>query len=211
MIPGLFLPGTGERILIRNEKRDIRRTVLRLRSDQPVKAAAAKSLKIAEHLTALPEFRSAQTVMLYAAFRGEVDTGALMERVIAEGKTLVLPRSIRETRKLEPCRVQDPFAQLAPGSYGILEPVPGTETVPADRVDLVAVPGVAFDRRGNRLGYGAGYYDRFLRGYGDSSQGRRPVAAGLAFEFQIVDGLPSGEHDCPVDILITECGVLRIR
>ena len=193
-------------------KSEIRGAILRLRLAQPAEEALRKSLTIAGHLAALPEYRSAQTVMLYAAVRGEVDTGALMARVISDGKKLVLPRAVPETRELELRRVSDPPSELAPGNYGIPEPLSGTEIIPAESVDLVAVPGVAFDRRGNRLGYGAGYYDRFLgrRGGGGSPPAPRPVAVGLAFEFQVVDELPAGEHDRSVHILVTESGARRV-
>jgi len=110
-------------------------------------------------------FRRAGSVMIYLAFRGEVPTGLVLEAALAQGKVVAAPVTLKEERRLVPLRLEGLAAELRPGAYGILEPEPSLcRPVPPEDIDLVVVPGVAFDARGGRLGYGGGYYDRFLRG-----------------------------------------------
>ncbi|MCL6581100.1 MAG: 5-formyltetrahydrofolate cyclo-ligase [Firmicutes bacterium] len=146
-------------------------------------------------------FRRARTVMVYLAFRGEVPTDLIVRRAAEDGKVVCAPVTLPAERRLVPVRLTGLAGELRPGAYGILEPDPARyPAVPPDRVDLVVVPGVAFDLRGARLGYGGGYYDRFL-----ASEARRAVRAGLAFEVQIsATPLPAAPHDCLMDLVFTE-------
>jgi len=143
--------------------------------------------------------------MVYCDFRGEVGTGPLLNACRRQGKDLVLPVTVRRPRQLIPRRV-DRAEGLVRGEYGIWEPSPDCPAVDPATVDLVVVPGVAFDPLGNRLGYGAGYYDRFLRRV-------RPdcPACGLAFEFQVVSWIPASPTDVPLDFVVTEARVIDAR
>ncbi len=140
--------------------------------------------------------------MVYVDFRAEVETGTLLEEVLERGKRLVLPKV--QPRGLLAClRVTDTKDDLVAGRHGILEPrSDGTIAVCPREIDLVVVPGVAFTRYGYRLGYGGGYYDRFL-----AQEAPGAVAIGLAFEVQMAECLPVESHDRPVDMVITESGV----
>ncbi|MDN5347099.1 MAG: 5-formyltetrahydrofolate cyclo-ligase [Clostridia bacterium] len=188
-----------------NLKKELRQKILAVRSALPVEEVDAKSRLIAAHLQALPEWREAAVVMLYVAFRKEVETSGLICAALKEGKRVAVPVCVKGRRELVPSEVLSFPGDLSPGTWGILEPRPDTfRPLAPETIDLVVVPGVAFDRRGNRLGYGAGYYDNFLS---KLKPGARAVA--LAFGFQVVETTYPDAHDLPVDLIVTEDGVIR--
>ena len=156
-----------------------------------------KSRGIAEQLFVLPAFQRARTVLFYASLPGEVDTFAMIEKTIQLQKNVALPVLARDQRKMIPTST-DFFSGLQDGPYGIRQPHPdSSKAVDVNSIDAVIVPGLAFDKAKNRLGRGAGYYDRFLASLPGSV-----VTVGIAFDFQIVDCLPAEEHDVPLDVVI---------
>lgn len=183
----------------------LRQSVLEQRLALPAALIAGLSERVRTHLVSHPVWRASRVVLGYASFRNEVDTFPLLAVILAEGKELVLPRVDRGRRSLDLLRVRDLRVDLGPGYQGIPEPNP-LRCPPADPrvIDLVLVPGVVFDRRGFRLGYGGGYYDRLLESL------PRAVRVGLGFSLQVVDELPVLSHDLPVDILVTEEGSLEL-
>lgn len=185
------------------DRQELRKTVLASRQQISVADVGEKSRLVAERLSGLTHWGEAQTVLLYVAFRNEVETRALIDQAVHEGKRVLLPVSIKKTRELELYPVAGSH-DLVEGAYGIMEPKRENQSISPEQVDLVVVPGVVFDRQGNRLGYGAGYYDRFL-------QRCRPSAAriALAFDLQLVDQLPSEPHDQRMDYVITETTIHR--
>ncbi|PTQ53778.1 MAG: 5-formyltetrahydrofolate cyclo-ligase [Hydrogenibacillus schlegelii] len=168
----------------------------------PPEVAADLSRRIVAHLLAHPAYRAAAVVAAYAPLPGEVDVRPLWTAVWEAGKTLALPRVEGRGRPLRFYRVE-PTAVLSPGTFGILEPPP-EEAVDGAAIDLVLVPGLAFDRRGVRLGYGGGFYDRTLPGL------RRALRVAPAFPWQIVDRLPAAAHDVRVDVLFLPDGPVLI-
>jgi 5-formyltetrahydrofolate cyclo-ligase len=166
----------------------------------------ALSARVTARLLALDAYRGARCVMAYSSFGSEFETAELIADLLARGKQLVLPRVERGTRALQLHLVTDPVQQLAPGIWGIPQPRPELcPSVPVSQLDFVLVPGVAFTRRCERLGYGGGYYDSFIRGLA-----RRPPLVVAAFELQIVPELPSTERDQAVDLVITEIAEYQI-
>lgn len=194
----------AEEISLKEAKKALRGQVLVRRAELPELERASKSRLIQEQTLALEEFQSAQTVMLFLDFRDEVETTSLAEKTLAMGKRLVLPRC-GPKGVLIPALISDLTQDIAPGMWGIREPKKDElrEADPA-QIDLVLVPGAAFDMCGNRLGYGAGYYDRFF-------QRLRPAVPkiALAFACQIVSEVPVGEYDHKITGLVTEEGVYR--
>ena len=163
-------------------------------------ARNAMSRDIMREISKLASYRRARTVLAYAGFGGELQTEDFLRRTLDLRKTLLLPRVNRETKSLDIYEVKDLERDLESGTWGIREPNPGICS-PADirAVDFVLVPGVAFDSRGGRLGYGAGFYDRLLA--------NRPSQAWLvagAFEIQMIEHVPMQERDVPVDVIVTE-------
>ena len=163
---------------------------------------AQKSMAICERVIRLPEFQRARAVMLFASMPEEVDTGPLFTRSFAEGKRVAAPKCVTTDRHILAILLRG-AADLAPGAYGILEPV-GKEAIPIEEIDFVLVPGYGFDPAGNRLGKGAGYYDKFM-----SQPGFRAARCAVAFSAQLLNEVPHDSHDLRVHILVTEEQVLR--
>ena len=147
-------------------------------------------------LTALPEYAAAGSVALYAAFRGEVPTAALIRYSLSAGKMVLLPAV--EKHGLVFRRINSDV-ELAPGKYGIPEPSAGCEQAALESIDLFVIPGVAFDLQGHRVGYGRGYYDRALHRF----ETRRKFV-GICYDFQLVDEIAGEPHDVIMDRVITE-------
>ena len=150
----------------------------------------ALSERACGRILALEAYKAARTVMCYHSTPGEVDTLKLIERMRADGKAVCLPKIIAKG-VLEARRAD----RVVPGPYGI--PAPEGPLVPPEEIDLIVVPGLAFDRDCHRLGQGGGYYDRYLPDC-------RGATAGLAFECQMADELPLEAHDVQLDYVATE-------
>ena len=183
-------------------KADLRVAVLGRREALPEGERASLSRRILAEVLDLPSYRRSGVVLAYASFGSELTTGEFLRRVLEDGKVLLLPRV--EHNGLRLYEVRDVVRDLAPGTWGIREPVPNRcpDVDPAS-VGFALVPGVAFDRSGLRLGYGGGFYDRLLK---DGLPNSTPLVSG-AFEVQIVDEVPVDPHDAPVDTVVTEKGI----
>ena len=182
-------------------RREMRMALSALTPDQRRRQSAA----IGDALAAIAEFRDADVLFLYVAIGQEVETAAIAGRAWQEGKTVAVPRVCWTTRTMQAVVCESFEAGLAVGRYGLLEPVSG-EPIEPGRLDLIVVPGLAFDRQGRRLGRGGGFYDRFL-----SQPGLTATRAGIAFRQQVLDELPVDDRDEPVDLLVTDAEVLRFQ
>jgi len=179
-------------------KKEIRKRILQLRNAMTPEEIATKSDEIVRRLTGFPEIREASVLMVFLSFGSEVRTDGIIRWGWENGKRIVVPRCFPEERRLMPCLLSD-FSELETGHYGIREPKAGlVRAVPAGQVDVVLVPAVAFDRRGHRVGYGGGYYDRFL------PEVPKGVRIGVAFCCQIIDDIPADPQDIPVKRIVTE-------
>lgn len=159
---------------------------------------------ILRQLTAMPEVQEAKVLLLYLDFRGEVSSEGMIRWGIAQGKTVCAPVTVVDERRLIPVRIET-AGEYDVGAYGIREPKLREELVVGiEEIDAVILPGVGFDRKGGRLGYGGGYYDRFLPRL-------RPDAykIAVAYEAQVIEAVPMEEHDTILDALVTERGVWR--
>lgn len=152
------------------------------------------------------EYKRARAVMFYAAFGSEVPTTEIIESALKDGKIVVLPIADMQSNNLMLRRI-DNLAHLVKSEYGIPEPVvKHTDDFGAEDIDLVIVPGIAFDEEGWRIGYGGGFYDRFMQLLGTDV----PLLS-IAFELQVVPKIPAESHDLPVDKIITENRVIDAR
>jgi 5-formyltetrahydrofolate cyclo-ligase len=166
-----------------------------------------RSALISQRLVELEAFRAAGTVMLYLPVRNEVDATPALAHCLNDGKRLVLPRMDYERNRIVAHRVDDPATQLVLGRMDLMEPdAATTELVANGEVELVVVPGLAFDRRGNRIGWGRGHYDAFL-----ASLGARAYRVGLAYGFQLVEAIEHDGHDMPMDCVVTDADVFVTR
>lgn len=174
------------------------------RDDLPAAEVARLGAALTAHVTALPGYAAARTVLATMAIGSEWSTRAFIERARADGKTLVLPRVTAPPRHLELHAVRDLDRDLKPGVWDIPEPDPERcPVVGFAAVDFALVPALAVDRAGYRLGYGAGYFDRLLTG-----RGARPFCVTALPSLFIVESLPHEPHDVPVDLLVDENGPL---
>ncbi len=172
--------------VLADAKRVLRKKILNLLRSQKEEDRIEKSRKIQKKLFLTPEFQSAHIILFYASFDGEVETFAMMKQARQLGKTIALPTIIKDRETMIPCFVEDIEKGLEKGPYGIQQPKPNLRSpVDLKDIDLAVVPAVAFDRSNNRLGRGAGYYDRFLINLSSTTP-----AFGLAFDFQIVPAVP---------------------
>jgi 5-formyltetrahydrofolate cyclo-ligase len=186
--------GFTEKFQLRNQMRIFRRQL------NPARRKAM-SERVISRLESLPVFRRARSIHTYVSFGDEVDTHALIHRLLREGRQVAAPRIEGASGELHHFFIRD-FSQLQPGRFGILEPAPNPRTIAMpETFDMVLVPGLAFDREGNRLGLGKGYYDRFL------AKVHAPKIA-LAFAFQMMKKISTEPHDQRVDMVITEKEVI---
>ena len=172
-------------------KAQLRVRLLRQLQQQEEDDRRRRSQAIWRRASRLRVFRRAKTICCYVALPYEVQTWQMIERMLERGKRVVVPRVQRRARRLQCCEIRDPSTELMPGAFGVWEPVRSARRfVRLGDLDLVFVPGLAFDRRGHRLGHGGGYFDRFL-----ARVPRTTPTIGLAFRFQLLDRLPVAPHD----------------
>lgn len=186
-------------------KAHLRKVILARKDLLTKEEQAKKSEAIHRRLLSLPAWKEATFVMIYVSFGSEVTTEYLIKKALAQGKEVAVPYCYREERKLIASKIYEYPGDLIPRTWGILEPRPESlRPIDPRHIDLCLVPGVAFDISGNRLGYGAGYYDGFL----PCLRAGTPKIA-LAFEIQIVDTVFATPRDVPVDLIITEARIIR--
>ena len=184
---------------LKRDKRRVRNAVRVERDAVPTDVREERAERVVRRFLDLPEVREARTIMLFWSFGSEVPTGSLIERLHARGVVVALPRIEGTALVPVPYTPGDPTTTT---TFGAEEPAAGARLDPST-IDVVGVPGVAFDREGRRIGYGGGYYDRFLRGL-------PAFTVGLVFGLQVVDQeLPAGRFDLPVDAIVTEDEIIR--
>lgn len=181
-------------------KNELRKRYLDKRMSLSLEEVRKWSEKIAEHVLSFVEEQNVQTVFLYAAFQNEPETESLIKKLLVLGKNVALPRCEKYGR-MTMLRVTD-ISSLSPGAYGILEPKE-TEAVLPEAADLVLIPGCVFGRDMTRLGYGGGYYDRYL------PLCTKAIKAGLCYEISLKDTLPTENFDVKMDCIITEKGLMN--
>ena len=179
-----------------SDKSILRKALLENRSHIPLLSRHVKSRRILLKLSREPIFRKAEHVALYYGIAPEVETKPFLKKALKD-KKIYLPR-IGPKKSLALCRVRSLSRDLKKGAYNIMEPKVSCEERPVRQMDIIILPGVAFDKRGGRLGRGGGYYDRLLRKTG------KVVKVGLCFREQVVKKVPMRAHDMRVDKIISD-------
>jgi len=156
---------------------------------------------VVEHIFSWDIFRSTEVLFCFVSFRSEVNTFPLLEQSLKLGKIVSVPRVKLSTNDMDACIIRNLSSSLKPGYYDIMEPQKDCETVDYRSLDLIITPGLAFTLRGERLGYGGGFYDRFMERHAQAT------SCALTYYQFILEELPVKEHDLPVDYVITESGV----
>ncbi len=189
---------------IRKVKVSLRKNILDERDSLSLEKLKAKSLSIKKVLFDLAVYKNANNIMYYVSFRSEVMTDSAIKETLAKNKNIIIPRVVKHLRLIKTFSIKDFNNDLTIGEYGILEPKPmQCARAKTDEIDIVLVPGSAFSVEGDRLGYGAGYYDRFLSKLPD-----RVKKIALAFDLQIVQNIPTEATDIKMDMIITEKRVI---
>jgi len=184
------------------DKGAIRATMLKRRSALLPDQVALMSHQAQQRLVATALYCAARSLALYSPMRNETATNDIFIRASRQGKQVYYPRVAGAF--LHFVQISN-LGQLVPGSFGVLEPAADLHNSQQEP-DLILVPGVAFDRHGHRLGYGRGFYDRYLACCSD-----RVVRVGFAYSFQLCDALPAGNHDQPLDALVTDTQTITWR
>ncbi len=193
--------------LLESQKKELRKQLLSQRNQLTTEELIAKSMQIQDQLFEMEEFKKALLIMVYVDFRNEVKTDRLIAKCLKQGKRVVVPITDIPNKALILSEILDFPDDLCSGTWGILEPCPDKiRVVEPSEVDLVIVPGVGFSPQGDRLGYGGGFYDRFL-------PRTRPETTytALAFELQIKEKVFPGIYDCPMHYIITEDRILSFK
>ncbi len=188
----------------RAKKQEMRGIALRNRRSIDREELAALSSLVAANVASLEEYKRAKLVVSYCAKDDEVQTRPLIEKALREGKRVAVVVTDVPSKTLSFSEIESFEDDLAPGAFGILEPKPDRlRPVTLAQADIILVPLLGWDDKGQRLGYGAGYFDRALAG------ARRIAKVGLAMESQRLPRVPTSRHDVPLDIIVTEKRVVR--
>ncbi|MBN2423156.1 5-formyltetrahydrofolate cyclo-ligase [Candidatus Woesearchaeota archaeon] len=183
-------------------KKKLRKEYLQLRRGYKKENLDKKNKAVKENLESLEEVIKSKNILFYISFENEVETHDLIKDALKQNKKVIVPYI--EKKEIYLSDLKD-FNELEKGKFGILEPKKKfIRKADIHKVDLIIVPGVAFDKKGHRIGFGAAYYDKLLKK-------SKAIKIGLAYEFQIVDEIPKEAHDVAVDIIISEKQILRFK
>ncbi len=186
------------------DKKSLRKKTLQKRGQLSTETIIKYSDIIAYKLYKMDFYKEANTIMSFISFDSEVNTHEIIKNSLKQGKSIVVPVTIPETKEMKVSHVLD-FSELEIGYYNILTPKKEyLRFVSPNNIDLILVPGVTFDRNGYRVGYGGGYYDRFF-----SKLNKEVTKIGLAYDLQITDEVPRDSFDIPVDLIITEKEIIN--
>ncbi len=189
------------------EKENLRRYMLRLRDRQSVGEIEQKSQDIIDQVLHLHEYVRARGIACYVNKDSEVNTRPLIRAALDQEKRVLIPVVKKGDIELFFSEIKDLGSELAPGTFGILEPKPeNVHPVSLDSIDVIFVPGIVWDREGYRLGWGRGYFDRVIKNLPPHVR-----STGLAFNMQLIGKVPRDQFDVPVDMVVTESRVIRCR
>lgn len=184
-------------------KKELRRKAENIRDSIPAHEKQKLDIAIQNHLFSWKLFKDAHYIFCYVSFRSEVNTHPIIRNAIEKCKIIAVPKVELRTGEMRAFIIESIEECLESGVFGILEPKSNCRELDYSKLELIIAPGFAFTMKGDRLGYGGGFYDRFLKKHNNV-----PVC-GLTYDRLIFDYLPVKEHDSPVDYLITESGVKK--
>ena len=184
-------------------KEKIRRKIKDIRDTMQKEEVLEKSNQIKKRLFQMKKFNHAHTILFYISYDNEVYTHDMIKETLSKDKKVVVPVTDVKKRKLILSELKN-WGDLTLGTYGILEPLEDRiQKVSPEDIDIIITPGVAFDEYGHRIGHGMAYYDNLLKNMSKN------LVIGLAFEFQIMQNIPTESHDIPVDMIITEKRIIN--
>ena len=182
-------------------RRELQNCLLSITSEQ----RSEKSRKACRNLVSIPQFQSASTVMMFLSLPHEVDTSEAILNAWQLGKTVAVPKVSWQQRHMIAVQINSLETGISTEASGLQNPIAGVP-VAFEEIDLVVTPGLGFDKKGNRLGRGGSYYDRFF-----ANTELKASRCGFGFTEQLVEKVPVAEHDEPVDIVVTEKEIIYIK
>ena len=187
---------TAHEASVEKLKADLRLVMRRTLKQKTEEKCTSDSAKLCARLKEQLFFQNARSILFFASLPEEPDLWALLNETLATNKMVALPCFDADNQRYHPRRVKDIHVEILSGKFGIREPAPTCIAMPLDDLDLVLVPGVAFDWHGHRLGRGKGFYDRMLQDF-------KGPKAGIAFDEQIVEAVPAEKNDVKMDFVLT--------
>ena len=191
-----------------NEKKILRKEILTKRKNIDIVEKEKMDKKIFDKFFESKYYREAKNIFIYISYDSEINTKEIINKALKDNKKVYVPRTEFKTRLMDAVEIKS-LDNLVESEYGILEPSLEEPHINPNELDLIVVPGVAFDRNGGRMGYGAGFYDRYFKKISKDNIKKIEKLA-LAYDFQILDKIPMNEQDVPVSYIITEKEFIHI-
>ena len=192
-----------------DDKKALRRRILNERKNINIVEKEEMDNKILGKLYDSEYYRKSKKIFIYISYDSEINTKGIINKALEDNKKIYVPRTEFKTRIMDAVEIRS-LDNLVESEYGILEPSINEPHIDPNELDLIIVPGVGFDRQGGRIGYGAGFYDRYFNKISeDNIEGIIKLA--LAYEFQTLEKVPMNEQDMPVDCIITENEVISCK
>ena len=190
-----------------NDKKILRKEILTKRKSIDTVEKEEKDRKILEKFYESKYYIEAKNIFIYISYDSEINTKGIINKALMDNKKIYVPRTEFKTRLMDAVKITS-LDNLIESEYGILEPSAEKPHIDPNGLDLIVVPGVAFDRNGGRMGYGAGFYDRYFEKISKDNM-KKVIKLALAYDFQILEKIPMNEQDVPVNYIITESKVIH--
>ena len=185
-----------------NDKKILRKEILTKRNNIDVVEKEEMDKKILNKFYESKYYRESKNIFIYISYDSEINTKEIINKALIDNKKIYVPRTEFKTRLMDAVEITS-LENLIESEYGILEPSIYEPHIEPNELDLIVVPGVGFDRNGGRMGYGAGFYDRYFKKISKDKM-QKIVKLALAYDFQILEDVPMNEQDVPVNYIITE-------
>ena len=189
------------------EKRILRKRSLDIRNSMLQDEKKKKDNTIRNKFLESDYYKASKNIFIYISYSSEINTIEIINKALVDGKRIFVPRTIFKNKLMDAVRIYS-LDNMKKDRYGILEPGEDSSYINPDKLDLIVVPGVAFDREGGRTGYGAGYYDRYFKKISDERKKEIKKVA-LAYDFQVIDKVPMDKQDVRIDCIITEKEIIK--
>lgn len=190
-----------------HDKKALRKEIIEKRNNMDLVKKEEMDEKILNKFYESKYYKEAEKIFMYISYGSEINTRKIIDKALKDNKKIFVPRTEFKTRSMDAVEITT-LHNLIESKYGILEPSKEKPHIDPNELDLIVVPGVAFDRNGGRMGYGAGFYDRYFKKISKDNINKIMKLA-LAYELQLLDRVPMNEQDVPVNYIITENGFVN--
>jgi 5-formyltetrahydrofolate cyclo-ligase len=187
----------------KEEKKILRNKILSIRDSLNRNEKEIMDNEIFNKLKNTELYKNARNIFIYISFSNEINTINIIKKALEDKKDVFIPKIYKTNKSMKAIKLNS-FDDLKKNSMGILEPIDDSKYIEKENIDLIVVPGVVFDKDCNRIGYGGGYYDRYLK---DIAYKNNKVV--LAYDLQVIDKIESEEHDIKVDYIITNSKIIK--